>query len=89
MKDKITPYFLFASGLCAGVLVSFIGYQRVLVPLQEELEKLNTVSSLILDTDRWLWETIDNTEDIELWASELKERLSYIEMIIALYSVEE
>ena len=89
MKYKITPYLVFTSGVLFGVLMTSLGYNKVVVPLREELEKVNTVSKLILDTDRWLWETIDNTDDVELWAQELKDRLSYIEMIIALYSVEE
>ena len=89
MKDKITPYFLFAAGLGAGIFGASVWYQRMVVPLREELDKANTISKLILDTDRWLWETIDQMDEIESWAEELKERLNYIEMVIALYSVEE
>lgn len=89
MDNKLTPYLIFASGALAGAFGSYVFYTKTTEKATEKIMKLKTVASLVLDMDKWIWSTIDNTEDIEGWTQELSERLEYIEMVIALYSVEE
>jgi hypothetical protein len=89
MKDKKTQYLLFGSGVLVGVLATYAVLAKEHSDLFVKAEKIRTVADLVLEMDKWIWMTIDDPVDTEKWAEELKDRLEYIEMIIALYSFEE
>lgn len=89
MEEKKTRYLFFASGILVGGIFVRTYMSREKLGLVEKLTKMSTITNLVFDTDKWIWKTIDDPGDIDKWTDELKDRLEYIEMIVALYSLEE
>jgi len=92
MKKKFIPYFVFAGGIYTGAVVMTLVYSKVMEEVNKRTEKAKTISKLIFELDRWIWETIGQPEDFdetEAWTKELKDKLDYIEMVAALYYMED
>ena len=89
MKKKLTPYLLFGTGVYVGSVFSSMVFLKLTEKMKVRMAKVETISSLVMDTDNWLWETINREEDSEGWVDELKSRLSYIEMVMAIYYMED
>ena len=92
MNKELVPYLVFASGIYTGAVAMTLAYSKVMEEVNKKTDKAKTISKLIFDLDRWIWETIgqpEDVEDTEEWTKELKDKLDYIEMVAALYYMED
>lgn len=92
MNKRLVPYFVFGAGFYTGAVATTLVYAKVMEEVNKKTEKARTISKLIFDLDKWIWQTIgqpEEVEDTEEWTKELKDKLDYIEMVAALYYMED